>query len=98
MNYFFPGDVHLLPASDPLAEKYGEGETHQSFDPVERLVEFQITEDGINISDQPPFQFRLLPDNEARNWEGLVLLDESGFLVVTDKFPTTILGFYEILR
>jgi hypothetical protein len=98
MNYFFPGDIHLLPASDPIAEKFGEGETHQSFDPVERLVAFQITEKGINLLDQAPLQFRLLPDNEARNWEGLVLLDELGFLVVTDKFPSTILGFYEILR
>ena len=72
MNYFYPGDVHLLPASDPLAEKYGEGKTHQIHDPVERLVEFQITESGINILDQPPLQFKLMPDNEARNWEGLV--------------------------
>lgn len=98
MNYFYPGDIHLLPANDPIAEKFGEGETHQLFDPVERLVAFQITEKGINIINQAPLQFRLLPGNEARNWEGLVLLDELGFLVVTDKFPTTILGFYEILR
>jgi len=98
MNYFYPGDVHLLPASDPLAEKYGEGASHQTYDPVERLVEFQITESGINIMDQAPLQFKLMPDNEARNWEGLVSLEELGFLVVTDKFPSTILGFYEILR
>lgn len=98
MNYFYPGDVHLLPANDPIAEKFGEGETHQLFDPVERLVAFQITENGINILDQAPLQFKLLPDNVARNWEGLVLLDELGILVVTDKFPATILGFYEFLR
>jgi len=98
MNYFYPGDVYLLPASDPIAEKYGEGASHQTYDPVERLVEFQITEGGIQILDQAPLQFKLMPDNEARNWEGLVSLKELGFLVITDKFPSTILGFYEILR
>lgn len=98
MNYFYPGDIHLLPATDPIAEKYGEGSTHQINDPVERLVQFQITENGVILLDQAPIQFRLLPENEARNWEGVVKFDDIGFLVVTDKFPSTILGFCEILR
>jgi len=34
-----------------------------------------------------------LPGNDARNWEGIVRLDNRGFLLATDKFPTTILGF-----
>jgi hypothetical protein len=29
----------------------------------------------------------------GRNWEGLVRLDDRGFLLVTDLFPGTILGF-----
>lgn len=30
---------------------------------------------------------------DSRNWEGIVRLDGKGFLVVTDMFPRTILGF-----
>jgi hypothetical protein len=42
--------------------------------------------------DGPPIQMELTSD-DARNWEGLVRLDERGFLIMTDKFPETILGF-----
>lgn len=98
MNYFFPGDEHLLPSRDPIAEVYGEGPTHQLYEPVERLVKFHIDENGITLLDQEPVQFALLPDDEARNWEGLAMLEGYGFLVATDKFPSTILGFCEILR
>lgn len=98
INYFFPGDVHLIPDIDPIAEKYGEGETHNMYEPVERLVQFQITPSGIVLIDQEPIQFRLMEDDEARNWEGLVALDDVGFLIITDKFPATILGFCKNLR
>ncbi len=98
INYFFPEDIHLLPASDPIAEKFGEGLSHQEFDPVERLLQFQVTVDGVKLLDSEPIQFELLPDNVARNWEGLVALDDMGFIVATDKFPSTILGFCGFLR
>ena len=55
-------------------------------------VEFQYNEEGITRIDQPPIQLQLLPD-DLRNWEGIVRLDDRGFLIVTDKFPETILGF-----
>jgi len=95
INYFYPGDQGLLePANDSLIERYGVGLTHTQWEPVERLVEFQYSADGITLVERPPLQLELLPDNEARNWEGLVRLPEKdGFLVVTDKFPETILGF-----
>ncbi|MCJ7693930.1 MAG: hypothetical protein MUO40_00740 [Anaerolineaceae bacterium] len=98
INYFYPGDTHLLPSSDPIAEKYGEGRTHLLLEPVERLVQFQLSDTGIILLDQEPIQFTLLPNDEARNWEGLVALVDYGFLVATDKFPHTILGFCESLR
>ena len=93
MNYFYPGDTHLQASSDALAEAYGQGATHQDSDVVERIIKLQIGNAAIRLVDEPPVQLQLLPENEARNWEGLVVLDDLGFLVVTDSFPESILAF-----
>ena len=93
MNYFFPGDTDLLPSSDPIREQYGVGETHNQYPSVERLLEFQYTPQGITLVDQAPILLELDPQGESRNWEGLVRLADLGFLLITDKFPSTILGF-----
>jgi hypothetical protein len=93
MNYFFPGDTDLLPSIDPIREHFGAGATHSQYSFVERLLEFQYTPQGINLTDTAPIQFQLSPQDEARNWEGVVRLEGLGFLVITDKFPRTILGF-----
>jgi hypothetical protein len=92
INYFFPGEPELKPVVDPLAQRYGRGSTHAEAEYVERLLEFELTESGIRLIDRPPLQLALLPD-EARNWEGIARLDGRGFLLVTDKFPETILAF-----
>lgn len=92
INYFFPGDKDLRAESDPLAERHGKGPTHARYEAVERLVEFRYIDSGIDLADTPPIQLELLP-SVARNWEGLVRLDDRGFLLVTDLFPDTILGF-----
>jgi hypothetical protein len=92
INYFFPGDTDLAAAVDPLADEFGEGQTHLQSDVVERLVQLQVTPDGIVFTGEAPIQLQLLPE-DARNWEGIVRLDDDGFLLVTDKFPETILGF-----
>ncbi len=93
INYFFPGDTKLKPAEDFFSQTYGEGYTHNQNVTVERLIALQFTEDGIVPVETPPIQLELLPDDEARNWEGLVTLDDLGFLLVTDKFPETLFGF-----
>ncbi len=93
MNYFYPEDSHLVADSDPLAEKYGEGKTHQTSDRVERILQLRIMDNGIILENIAPIQFELLADGESRNWEGLVRLDDLGFIAITDKFPKTILGF-----
>ena len=92
INYFFPGEPELKPAVDPLAERYGQGATHAQAEYVERLLEFEVTGSGIRLVDRPPLQLALLPE-EARNWEGIVRVDGRGFLLVTDKFPETLLAF-----
>jgi hypothetical protein len=93
MNYSFPGTSHAYePAPDPLMARYGTGPTHARKPQVERLIELQMQPTGIVLTDRPPLQLQL--SGEApRNWEGLVRLEERGFLLVTDKFPGTLLGF-----
>jgi hypothetical protein len=94
INYFFPGDTDLTPSVDPLAQKYGEGPTHAQQDQVERLVKMTYTPNGIILADAAPIQLTLDGDN-ARNLEGLVVLEDQGFLLVTDKFPSTLLMFVQ---
>jgi hypothetical protein len=93
INYFFPGDEEQKTADDPLAQQFGRGPTHAHSQIVERLVELQYSPQAITLTGTPPIQLQLLPDGEARNWEGIVRLDETGFLLATDEFPETILGF-----
>jgi len=93
INYFYPGEEFLKPEVDPLMEIFPEGISHQGSENVERLVELQINANGIYLSDTRPIQLVLQSDGEGRNWEGIVRLDDLGFLLVTDKYPRTILAF-----
>lgn len=92
INYLFPGEDFLLTDADPLVEQFGEGDTHGQFPHVERLVELQYSPDAITLTGTAPVQLAL-PDENARNWEGITRLDDLGFLLVTDKYPQTILAF-----
>lgn len=89
INYFYPGDVKLKADSDPLLHLRL---IVKNLPQVERLVEFQITDDGVRFANTPPVYLQLL-QADARNWEGIARLDERGFLLVTDAHPRTILAF-----
>jgi hypothetical protein len=93
INYFFPQDKDLKADLDPLRTRYGEGATHRNAETVERLVELQYTPEGITLTATPPIQLQLLGDEAPRNWEGLAWIEGHGFIIATDKFPETILGF-----
>lgn len=91
-NYFYPGDNSLR----PILRRLGGELTDQQARPVERLVEFQLTPSGIARTTTPALPLQLLPDQVARNWEGVVRLQTpelNGFLIVTDSFPETILAY-----
>lgn len=93
LNTFWPGDaVRLAPARDVLAARYGYGWTHERSPVVERLVELQITDDGVVEVPRAPIVLRLLPGGVTRNWEGIAPF-EGGFLLVTDAYPDTRLAF-----
>ena len=94
INFFYPGDrAKLKPAPDAWGASYGLGPTHSRSATVERLMEFRYTDAQILATPRAPIQLELLEDGRARNWEGVVRLDQRGFLLMTDKYPETILGF-----
>jgi hypothetical protein len=94
INYLYPGDLEKLdPAEDELVRQYGQGPSHSQSEIVERLVEFQIIGEKIIRTQTPPIQLILSASGEARNWEGIVRLEGLGFLIATDRYPQTILGF-----
>lgn len=99
-NYMFPGDAETLhPADDGIAGRWGEGATHAAYAQVERIVRIERLPPsdrfgaGYRLADEPPVQLELVDGETSRNWEGLAALGDAGFLVVTDKFPSTILAF-----
>ncbi|HEX37999.1 MAG TPA: hypothetical protein ENG70_03970 [Candidatus Cloacimonetes bacterium] len=94
INYMWSGDYSKnYDPSDPIAEKYGKGSTHKNYKTVERLLEFHFSPRGISLVNTHPIQLKLTDDENSRNWEGIVRYDDKGFLIVTDKFPRTLLGY-----
>jgi hypothetical protein len=57
---------------------------------VERLLE--LRDDGTSVRATGRV-IRFVREDRARNWEGVARLDHRGFVVVTDEWPRTILGF-----
>lgn len=94
INYYYPPEgAKIDPAPDPELARFGDPD---SFDPdacIERLLELQVQGDRIVRTNRPPVNLELLPDRRCRNWEALVRLDDRGFLLMTDKYPGTLLAF-----
>ena len=95
INYFWPGDKKLLnPGEDNVLNKIKQGSSHLKSDQIERLVEFQMNEGEISISNTKPIQL-VLESDASRNWEAVARLDDKGLLIATDKHPRMILGFVQ---
>jgi hypothetical protein len=98
INFRYPGsgrESEKAEGCEALIKRFGVGPSHRRFEQVERLVQLQITESAIVLTDRPPIQLELLHDwkqGGARNWEGIVRLEGVGFLIITDRFPSTILA------
>lgn len=91
INYFYPGSEEYAVEKDNLAWTYGVGPTHGKYPHVERLIQLELGSGGFGVVAQAPYYLEL--EEGSRNWEGLVELPGKGFLMVTDKFPGTVLGF-----
>jgi len=97
INFFWPGERDRLnPAPDRIQAAYPPGTTHQQFEHVERLLEFQLRGGVIEFTNTPPVQLML--KKGSRNWEGVARLDQRGFLLITDEYPRTILAFVPYAR
>ena len=92
-NYFFPGETFLAVDADPLFEEYGMGASQAAYGGYERVVAMQYSAAGITRVDQAPIQLLQTDEGTGRNWEGVETLEDRGLLVVTDRYPQTILGF-----
>ncbi len=93
INYFYPGDNNKLnPAQDEIILHHGLGKSHYIYDPIERLIQFQIKENEIVLTEEPPLYLELATNN-GRNWEAIAILNDIGFIIATDTFPKTILAF-----
>jgi hypothetical protein len=91
INFYDPRDKNLQTDTDPLADRFGLGATHATYNQVERLVEMRITDAGVSLTDTPPLYLELL-SKVPRKWEGIVRFND-GFLLATDKFPVTVLAY-----
>jgi hypothetical protein len=98
-NYFFAGEDFMAVEDDTaeaLFAEYGMGASQAEFDGFERLVAFQYSAEGITLVEQAPIQLLMTEESNGRNWEGIARLDDMGFLIATDKYPQTILGFVPV--
>ena len=98
MNIFMPIEFWLYTNSDPLFEKYGQGDTHTEHMNVERMLELQYDGESFSLTENEPVQLELIDEFNSRNWEALVILEDMGFLAMTDTYPETILGFIPFLE
>ncbi len=93
INYFYPGETKKLnPAMDAIIKKFGIGKSQINSKYIERLVEFRIKQNKIELVDTDPIYIKI-PGQEGRNWEGIARLNKKGFLIATDTYPKTILAF-----
>jgi hypothetical protein len=81
INYFFPGEARVLRPPDVPAT------------PVEHLLEMQLRDGRITRTGRAPLDLRTDPQQPARNWEALARLPGRGFLLMTDRYPATLLAF-----
>ncbi len=95
INYFYPGEAFKLrPAPDPEVEQFGAPAGLRRSGCIERLLELRLMgDDRIVRTDTPPIYLRPAQGGECRNWEALVRLGDDGFLLMTDKYPATLLGY-----
>ena len=83
INYFYPGEY------EKLKPNLNEDEKDKA---IEQILEFQIFDDEIIRTTKPPIVISKGENKNGSNWEGIAKLNE-GFLLITDKFPSTVLVY-----
>lgn len=81
INYYYPGEFKKL---KPNVEKDSKA--------IEQILELQIIGNKIVKTDRSIIELTNNTEENGHNWEGIVRLN-SGFLLITDMFPKTILTY-----
>ncbi len=84
-NYFYPGEFEKL-KPNLSDEKINTA--------IEQILEFQILDDKIKRTEKNPIIISDHKNKDGSNWEGIVKFN-SGFLLITDMFPETVLSYYK---
>lgn len=77
INYMWSGENDLLKPENPSKKS------------IEKLVQFHISNNEIKLKRT----IDLSVSKKSHNWEGLVHFDDKGFIIATDKYPSSIIGF-----
>jgi hypothetical protein len=91
INYFYPDDTFLLRGLAPTGQPGPEKTPGAGPPSVERLIELKYSPGGIHRTATPPLE--LVTDGSPHNWEGIAHWPGKGFILATDKFPVSMLGF-----
>ncbi|WP_317932454.1 hypothetical protein [Halioxenophilus sp. WMMB6] len=92
INYLYSGDRVMHVAQDPIWQRWGRSASQGVEENVERLLELQWQNGQVSFSGRAPINLKLTAA-AGRNWEGVARLEQRGLLLVTDKFPQTLLAF-----
>jgi len=85
INYFYPGEF------EKLKPNLSEEEKDKA---IEQILEFQILDNEIIRTKKPPLVISKGKSKKGSNWEGIAKFN-GGFLLITDKFPETVLAYYK---
>lgn len=90
INSFYPSEEYLL---KPKADLFSPSVFQSRKLGVKRLIEMEFSDESIQISSRKPIMLHW----KDWNWEGLVRLDDLGFLIINDTYALgekrTYLGF-----
>lgn len=94
LNIYSLGTVDLKPQVDKIGQPYRDTCLHPFYYGIERLVEMHYDPvSGISLTPTQPIFLSQNGNLFSRNWEAIVRLDDLGFLIATDKYPDTEIGF-----
>jgi len=92
INYFWPGERMLLQAPPLEAADCSPGPTHQNQPQIERLLQLRYSGNELTTIAHTETYLELEADR-PRNWEAIALLEDRGFLLMTDQHPESIFAF-----
>ena len=94
LNIYSLGTVDLKPQNDQIGQPYRDTCRHPFYYGIERLVEMHYDPvSGISLTSSQPIFLSQNGNLFSRNWEAIVRLDDLGFLIASDKYPETEIGF-----